>query len=549
MSVLPELPSGDVDCDICIIGTGPVGIAFALECERHGLSVLALDAGSTREPWYRRREKAEIRNPSLHAPIHVTTRSAFGGTSWAWSGDCAQFDDTDFQIREHVPNSGWPLSHRDIEPFYTRTAKILNCRVDAPVPDDKSWTGLEAVSADNLVWLSTNRQLAPAYWQHFARSKAITLCLNSTAIMLDMGAEGDRVEGVVVESRGRRRTIRAPRIVIAAGGLRTTQLMLATQRRWPNLFGGEHGPLGRYYMGHLTGWLSTIVFDDRGDADHFRIRLVDDVKFVRRRLTISGSVQAAEQLLNIAFWPTNPAFYDPSHSDGTLSMAFLVMAVPVLGHLMAGPVRRAAVGPYSNRIPDHFRNILSAPISTAVGTARALFNWSQSTRDAAGSLSRQTEFRAYSLQYHAESAPRRESKVILGDTVDHLGLPNLKIDLRFEDADAESVVRAHDVLDRALRKAGKGRLEYWEPPQDRLKKVKEQALDGYHQMGTTRMGHSPKDRVVDRNCRVHGVSNLYVASSSVFPTGGHANPTLLAASLAVRLADHLAELVHGKVTQ
>jgi choline dehydrogenase-like flavoprotein len=128
-------------------------------------------------------------------------------------------------------------------------------------------------------------------------------------------------------------------------------------------------------------------------------------------------------------------------------------------------------------------------------------------------------------------------------------LPNLKIDLRFEDADAESVVRAHDVLDRALRKAGKGRLEYWEPPQDRLKKVKEQALDGYHQMGTTRMGNSPKDSVVDRNCRVHGVSNLYVASSSVFPTGGHANPTLLAASLAVRLADHLAELVHGKVTQ
>ena len=64
-------------------------------------------------------------------------------------------------------------------------------------------------------------------------------------------------------------------------------------------------------------------------------------------------------------------------------------------------------------------------------------------------------------------------------------------------------------------------------------------LDMKHPMGTTRMSGSPATGVVDSNCRVHGVSNLYVAGSSVFPTGGHANPTLLIIALAARLADHI----------
>jgi choline dehydrogenase-like flavoprotein len=58
-------------------------------------------------------------------------------------------------------------------------------------------------------------------------------------------------------------------------------------------------------------------------------------------------------------------------------------------------------------------------------------------------------------------------------------------------------------------------------------------------MGTTRMHDDPKQGVVDRNCRVHGIDNLFVAGSSVFPTGGAANPTLTLLALTLRLADHL----------
>jgi choline dehydrogenase-like flavoprotein len=62
---------------------------------------------------------------------------------------------------------------------------------------------------------------------------------------------------------------------------------------------------------------------------------------------------------------------------------------------------------------------------------------------------------------------------------------------------------------------------------------------GGHHMGTTRMGADPKTSVVDKDCRTHQVTNLYIAGSSVFPTAGDSNPTLTIVALAHRLADTL----------
>jgi choline dehydrogenase-like flavoprotein len=124
---------------------------------------------------------------------------------------------------------------------------------------------------------------------------------------------------------------------------------------------------------------------------------------------------------------------------------------------------------------------------------------------------------------------------------DAFGLERLFVDLHYCEEDARSVVRAHDVLDKALRANGKGRLEYLYPQAELIAGVLEQACDGYHQNGTTRMGADPSTSVVGADCKVHGLANLFIASSGVFPTSGHANPTLLATALAVRLAHNLAQ--------
>ena len=119
-------------------------------------------------------------------------------------------------------------------------------------------------------------------------------------------------------------------------------------------------------------------------------------------------------------------------------------------------------------------------------------------------------------------------------------MPRAIIDLRFTEQDVQSVIDSHAVLDEALRANGIGRLEYWYPAEQLRERVYAQATDGFHQVGTTRMGNDPAQSVVDAELKVHGVENLYVASSSVFPTTGQANSTLLAVAFAVRLAARLA---------
>ena len=153
---------------------------------------------------------------------------------------------------------------------------------------------------------------------------------------------------------------------------------------------------------------------------------------------------------------------------------------------------------------------------------------------------KQGENGSFLLWYHAEHAPHPESRVTLTEHVDNLGLPLMKVDLRYSAGDVEAVVKAHRVLDAELKARGLGSLAFLVDEASLPGRVLEQALDGYHQMGTTRMGTDPRTSVVDPECQVHGVRNLHVASSSVFPTSGQANPTLLATALAVRLANRIA---------
>ena len=535
MTVIVGPPPEEISCDVCIVGTGPVGIALALECERHGLKVLALEAGGTKSNWWERTNNARIQDPATHVALHRATRLAFGGTSWAWSGACVRFDDLDFQSREYVPFSGWPISHNDLAPFYQRAASILHCLPLASSAQRPQWSTVET----KQVCTPLQPRLARTYFAHFAKSERITLCLRSPVIGLEFDEAGSRVSGVKIRTPAGSRRIGILRLALAAGGLRSTQLLLASQRELPKHFGGSDGPLGRYYMGHLTGSIAAINFHDPADAHRLRPRYVNGKGWAPWRFTPSGSRQLSERILNTAFWPAAPLLHDPAHADGALSAAFLLLTFPVLNQWLAARDLSGSQMLAGRRIP-HLKNIMREPLRTGVDVIRALVNKARS-KPSIETLVDRAQLCTYSLQYHAESEPNPDSRVTLRAVKDCLGLPRMEIDLRFSDRDVESVVRAHELIDEELQATGKGHLEYLIPRYERMRRVREQARDGYHQMGTTRMGQVEKYSVVDPNCRVHGVSNLFIASTSVFPTSGHANPTLLATALAVRLAEHLGE--------
>jgi choline dehydrogenase-like flavoprotein len=151
----------------------------------------------------------------------------------------------------------------------------------------------------------------------------------------------------------------------------------------------------------------------------------------------------------------------------------------------------------------------------------------------------QPEVGSFRLWSFAEQAPNPDSRVVLDDERDALGVPRVRLDWRMTELDKRSLLATHGILAKEFGRTGIGRIQIEAWLQDESAGWSDELSGGYHPMGTTRMADDPRRGVVDRHCRVHGLGNLYVAGSSVFPTGGSANPTLTIVALALRLAEHL----------
>lgn len=531
------------DCDLCVIGAGPVGIALALACEQSGLSVLLLESGYDQPDRFAATLTAgHAVDTDRHHAANIVMCRGLGGTSRWWGGRCVPFDDIDFMRRPHVPDAAWPIPHHELSCWYEAAACFFGigpARFTAP---PGSGVTFGDARCDQLERWTPEIDAGRRHRSTLAKSPLVTVMMGATVTELHLEENGHRLIGLTIGDLTRTVRIAPRRVVLACGGLETTRLLLCAQQKRPALFGGQDGPLGRGYMGHVYGKVADVVLADPSavtEHDFF----IDDGAFARRRFTLQSEAQLRDELLNIAFWIDNPPFYQASHGNGVLSLAWLALAIAPIGRLLVSEgVRINHVGPAPHRWTRHLANVIRAPLSTLRAIAAILFARYLSTPRRPGFLIKGGDGR-HALHYIAEQAPNCESRIRLSNRGDSLGLPFLDIDLRYREVDARSVMKAHELLDQSLRLAGFGRLEYHAPAEERVALILKQAKDGFHQFGTTRMGQKPETSVVDATCRVHGIENLYVSSSSVFPSSGQANPTFATVALALRLAAHIADEV------
>jgi len=517
-------------------------MALALEFERLGRDVLVLESGGKDvDTALSEASRARIVDGDRHAAMEIAVVRALGGTSWTWGGRCVAYDDIDWMPREFVADAHWPVSHEEIRPFYKRATEYLLCGSDAfTVPYKRALTG--GLTLDGVERWAREARVILEYRERMLTSERIRLSLKSTVTDLNLSADGTRIESLTVNTPDGPRTVRARQIVLAMGGVETTRLLLHTQRSSPHLFGGIDGPLGRYYMGHISGKIASIEFRDPATIDDLDFKLDSSGAYCRRRFMLTADEQIEHRVLNTAFWPDNPPLYDPAHRSGVLSAVFLALAFPPAGRrLLAEAIRLAHTGPKPYPLAAHLRNAV-------LGAPRGAKDIYRILRDRFVKKPKKPGFLVsnpggkYALHYHAEQIPHADSRITLGREVDAFGMPRAVIDLRFTEQDVQSVIDSHRLLDQALQANGIGRLEYWYSEEQVRERVYAQAADGFHQVGTTRMGDDPAHSVVDADLKVHGLANLFVASSSVFPTTGQANSTLLAVAFAVRLAERLAKL-------
>lgn len=529
MTIRQGPPDEEAVFDVCVIGSGPAGLATALSCGRQGLSVIILEGGAEISnkvsKW-----SVQIIDKAVHAPIDITTRECFGGTSTVWGGTCVPFDPIDFNDRHWVPGSGWPVKYDDLCKWTNDAADFLDC--GTIFEDVSKPSSLGSINTASLGRLTRRAAMNDVYREEIALSKNIILCLGSPVRELICSENGHYIKYVEVVSVDKPKKVKSSKFVIAGGGLRTTHLLQSFARKWPLHFAGGRAPLGRYYMGHVTGEIANIVFADPVRAIDYLYTKDDDSRWHQRRIKTSVAQQEANELLATAFMLRAPSPADHRHCDGSLSLLALAGSFPIVAQeLNSERLNGAVVDLQQTNKWAHLRNIAASPLQTF----QSLYEMLKCRRVENLPVMVPNRSGRYALRYHAEQLPNRNSQVYL-DPADQSGLV---IDFQYDSRDFSSIIRSHQILDEYLRSSGVGYLEYNNELNCRQEAIKIQATDGYHQIGTTRMSLDPTEGVVNGDCRVHGLDNLFVASASTFPTSSSANPTLTIVALALRLANHL----------
>jgi choline dehydrogenase-like flavoprotein len=311
------------------------------------------------------------------------------------------------------------------------------------------------------------------------------------------------------------------------------RLLLTSRDHHALGIGNGYDQVGRHYMTHIAGTIGEVV-PGGGKRPFLGYERADDGVYCRRRFALAEASQQALGVGNFIARLHHPRLGDPAHRSGALSAVYL--ARPFIDYEYAsrlhGQGRQQALG-----LAGHLRNVaLDLP-----GVAGFGLHWLRRRRLAARkypSLVVHPRSGLYSLDFHAEQAPNPDSRVSLLRERDRLGMPKLHVDWRMCAADLRTVRLSLAALAEDFTRSGCAVLRY--DASEILDAVQRDGAYGGHHIGTARMSVSPREGVVDATCRVHGMKNLYIAGSAVFPTSSQANPTLTIVAMALRLASQLA---------
>ena len=486
-----ELPEGnDLRADLCIVGAGAAGITIAQALVGTRLRVVVLESGGLRPDPGTQALYAGAIEGSGQPPLDASRLRFFGGTTNHWEGICGPLDAVDFRRRPWVPHSGWPLTRADLEPYYRRAHEV--CELG---PYDYGAGTWGAYAETPRAWAAEGARLAltqhspptrfgERYRAPLARAANVEVVLHANALELVPDAAGRRVARVEASTlEGRLFSVTARAVVVACGAVENARLLRLSTRASARGRGNDRDLVGRYFL------------------DHPRLRPAGVAVW-----TDPAARKLAEAIVPAGVKATLALRFDASvqERERTLQSAFLATGWRSLARTPGLSDRDGAIVSWLRRLAGD-----DDPATLSVCWLRS------------------------------EQAPRPESRVRLGEERDALGQRRVLLEWRLGELDRHT----HDTVTRRyaelLSRHGAARLkldpEVLEAPADPWQRV----TSDWHQMGTTRMAESPDEGVVDADGRVFGVANLYMAGSSVFPTGGWMNPTLTIVALALRLADHL----------
>lgn len=531
-----------LDTAICIVGAGAAGITLACELDGAGIPVLLLESGglavdATLDDDY----AGQANDP--HPPTTQFRRATFGGTTGIWGGRCVPYDPIDFEPRAHIPNSGWPISYQEVAQHYPRAMTYCDagaadfCSTTAlpgAVPTIASLRENTVLLADRIERYSLPTDFGKRYRQQLEKSANVTVVLNARCIDLLRDQDSNQVTAVTIaDAGGRRLAVRARQFVLATGGIEVPRLLLHAERNGQR-FGNSQDLVGRYYACHFENILGKVSADGKLP---FKFEKTVDGVYSRRKLQFSAEAQRQHRLLNTAFRFHFPEYSDASHGSAVMSTIFLAKSILIPEYRAI--LQHNAQGAVSSPALQHWKNVAKGVPQLLHFGAEWLFLRKLAERKLPYTLVPNADG-SYPLEFNCEQTPLADSRITLGEQLDRHGMRRVEVNWRISDDDIDAAHRGFLLLRDTLHQHSGVRL-HLDDATLRERIAASVPLGGHH-IGTARMADTPKDGVVDTDCAVFDVPNLFIASSAVLPTSSHANPTLTIVALAVRLAAHLKSL-------
>lgn len=514
---LEEVADGtDIVADLVIIGGGLAGLGLAREWRGANRKVVILESGgrdyeAPTQDLYA--GSAAMRGPGQDGlPMDdylIYSRMRYlGGTGNVWNGRCAVLDPWDFEERSWIPYSGWPFSREHMQPFYDRASDLLGVpRFDRDFSQPQienrppfNLNGDKQFSSTHRYYSNRSTAVDPDVYGEYISAAAslpeVTIYLHANVSHIQLDETGQTVSHLEVRTlQGTSHRAFGQVVVLAAGAIENARMLLASNDVQENGIGNDNDVVGRFFQGHVR-------FSIQG---HVRFSIYDPLHVAGTAVYLTG-----DEPMSL-------------YTDHLRDQAHALLTMNAEGQRVYGT---------AGFTMDFFEagDQVAKPGEAVLAVASAVDGGSRASRKRY--FDPKSLMRAY---FYLEQMPNPESRIRLGEERDALGMRRVSLDWTFSSNDMEFFERALDAFTMELGSAGRGRIQFAVERESFLKAF----FPTHHHMGSTRMNNDRRYGVVDSDSRVHGVRNLYVAGSSVFPTSGIANPTLTLVATTLRLSDHL----------
>lgn len=525
--------------EICIVGAGPAGITIAREFINTKFEVILIESGGLKfDSKLQSLSSADV-SSSNKSNLKYARRRQIGGNSHVWNAPidrntpgwrCLPLEPLDFESRQWIPNSGWALKNEQIEPYYSRAHQM--CGLEEIDYAFKNWQNYKFTSLfshsnnlrNTISQYGNSSIFTRDYPSQIQNAANITTLIYSTVVNIETNSSGRKIVNLEVSSiRGNKFNIAAQKIVLAAGGIENARQLLLSNQQQPLGLGNQYDLVGRFFMDHPQIELGLFIPFSRQLLNHSQLYDIHSVN----QASVLGAMSLKTELIIQKQLPNHAIHFYPTYHN------YLAAAKDSLELIVDDLVKAKVPQDLCKRIEfmvrgrDYFKHALFWK------TKRVLFNknlgkWSFLPNE-------KSRFSALKLICQLEQIPLSSNRIILTSERDLLGQNKISLLWRLNNWEINSLYKIVEEIEQELNQSKIGYFARFELPTS----WDFNHVSGFHHLGTTRMHVDAKYGVVDSNCKVHGISNLYVAGSSVFPTGGYANPTLTIIALAIRLADEI----------